>query len=215
MKERMEGVSLALHPTLAALFIVLATGADLSDIRRTNPDVRKHSSYNRRAKFPDDISNLLPAHVDRWWEALGKRSSNIISSFSQFSTAAKSKREQEAPKASNAPRIRLLLPKPKVHTAPGDDDMEVDELDGDDEWEVSIFLFFFFLSQFFEPSARISCPTKTTMAAKEATDSRKRKGTQLPDRTAAKRRAGADKEVYVFEVSDVYCSALTGTNQSG
>ena len=182
----MEGILLALHPTLAALFIVLATGTDLSDIRRTNLDVHKHSSYNCRAKFPNDISNLLPAHIDHWWEALGKWSSNIISSFSQFSTAAKLKWEQEAPKALNAPRIRLLLPKPKVHTVPGDDDMEVDELDRDDEWEVSIFLFFFFLSQFFEPSAHISHPTKTTMAAKEATESWKRKGTQLLDHTAAK-----------------------------
>lgn len=72
MKEQMEGGSPALHPTLAALFIVLATDGDFSEIRRTNPNVRKHSSYDRRVKFPDDISNLLPAHVDRWWEALGK-----------------------------------------------------------------------------------------------------------------------------------------------
>ena len=67
-----NGVAPALHPTLAALFIVLQRGADLSEIRRDHPDLHKHKYYDPEAKFPQDISNLLPAPVDRWWVTLGK-----------------------------------------------------------------------------------------------------------------------------------------------
>ena len=84
---------------------------------------------------------------------------------------------------------------------------EEDELE-DDEWDapVSSYLFFIFpFSPFFAPS-------QTGTAARGATESRKRKGTLLPDPTA-KRRAGADKDGYVFEVSHVRYTALTGTNQ--
>ena len=67
-----NAVAPALHPMLAALFIMLQRGADLSKIRRDHPDLYKHKYYDPEAKFPQDISNLLPAPVDRWWVTLGK-----------------------------------------------------------------------------------------------------------------------------------------------
>lgn len=124
----------ALHPTLAALFIVLAAGAsaDLSEIGRTYRDVRKHSNYSAWAKFPDDISNLLPPPGERWWETLGKSSSTFSSSFSQYSTVAEARRGQEAPDPPRPlPKVRLILP-PNPE-APKDVEMEeVDELEDDD-----------------------------------------------------------------------------------
>ena len=67
-----NGVAPVLHPTLVELFIVLQRGADLSEIRRDHPNLHKHKYYDPEAKFPQDISNLLPAPVDRWWVTLGK-----------------------------------------------------------------------------------------------------------------------------------------------
>ena len=60
-----NGVAPALHPTLAALFIMLQCSTDRSEIRRDHPDLHKHK-YDPEAKFPQDISNLLPVPVDRW-----------------------------------------------------------------------------------------------------------------------------------------------------
>jgi hypothetical protein len=61
-----------LHPTLAALSIVLHRNEDLGTIDRSHPDRHSHKRYKRDATFPDDISDLLPPHADRWWEKLGK-----------------------------------------------------------------------------------------------------------------------------------------------
>jgi hypothetical protein len=71
LKNENDGVPPALHPTLAALFIVLDSGADLSEIGRNHHLIRKHKYYDPRAKFPEDISGLLPPNGDRWWEPLG------------------------------------------------------------------------------------------------------------------------------------------------
>jgi hypothetical protein len=72
LKDENDGVPPALHPTLAALFIVLDSGADFSEIGRNHQNLRKHKYYNHRAKFPEDISGLLPPSSDRWWEHLGE-----------------------------------------------------------------------------------------------------------------------------------------------
>ena len=61
----------ALHPTLAALYIVLDADGDLAEITRTHPRLNRHSYYQPGAKFPQDISDLLPSE-DRWWEILGE-----------------------------------------------------------------------------------------------------------------------------------------------
>ena len=61
-----------LHPTLVALSIVLSRDEDLSRIDRSHPDRHLHKRYKPDATFPNDISDLLPLHADRWWEQLGK-----------------------------------------------------------------------------------------------------------------------------------------------
>jgi hypothetical protein len=74
MKDENNGAPPALHPTLAALFIVLNSGSNLSEIGRNYPKQRKHQYYDPNAQFPKDISHLLPPGEDRWWEHLGKLS---------------------------------------------------------------------------------------------------------------------------------------------
>ena len=83
-----EGIVLALHPTLAALFIILKDSADLSEIRRSHPDLHIHKHYDPEAIFPKDISNLLPPTGNHWWESLGKLCSPFADPFSQPCTAA-------------------------------------------------------------------------------------------------------------------------------
>jgi hypothetical protein len=72
LKNENEGVLPALHPMLAALFIVLDSGADFSEIGRNHWFLRKHKYYNPRVKFPEDISGLSPPSGDCWWESLGE-----------------------------------------------------------------------------------------------------------------------------------------------
>ena len=67
-----EGAPPPLHPTLAALFIILDAKADFSQIGRSHPKWRKHKYYLPGARFPEDISSLLPPVEARWWEMLGK-----------------------------------------------------------------------------------------------------------------------------------------------
>jgi hypothetical protein len=51
---------------------VLERNEDLGRISRSHPDRHEHSFYDAEAKFPSDISDLLPPNADRWWEPLGK-----------------------------------------------------------------------------------------------------------------------------------------------
>ncbi|KAI9430695.1 hypothetical protein H4582DRAFT_2063483 [Lactarius indigo] len=60
----------ALHPMLAALYIVLDAKGDLSDIGRGHPSINKHKYYLPSAKFPTDILHLLPPSEGHWWEHL-------------------------------------------------------------------------------------------------------------------------------------------------
>ena len=134
--QKNEGAAPALHPTLAALFIVLQDGGDLSEIRRDHPKLHKHKYYKPEAKFPQDISNLLPAPANRWWETLGKSCSPFSGLFSLSCTAADACQRQTAPDvAPHLPKVRLLLPEQAV--ADEDDQMDVDELEGDDYVPVS------------------------------------------------------------------------------
>ncbi|KAI9430703.1 hypothetical protein H4582DRAFT_2063490 [Lactarius indigo] len=43
---------------------------DLSDIGRGHPSINKHKYYLPSAKFPTNISHLLPPSEGRWWECL-------------------------------------------------------------------------------------------------------------------------------------------------
>jgi hypothetical protein len=72
VKKANRGSAPALHPTLAALSVVLAKGADFAEIGRDYPKRRKHQFYDPQATFPEDITDLLPPQEERWWERLGK-----------------------------------------------------------------------------------------------------------------------------------------------
>jgi len=61
-----------MHPTLVALSIVLRRDDDLGKVTRSHPDRHRHTYFNAKAEFPEDILDLLPSE-DRWWEGLGKR----------------------------------------------------------------------------------------------------------------------------------------------
>jgi hypothetical protein len=60
-----------LHPSLAALYIVLKAGGDFSEIGRNHPDLQRHKFYQPHVMFPENIANLLPPSGDHWWELLG------------------------------------------------------------------------------------------------------------------------------------------------
>jgi hypothetical protein len=69
---REEGDPPPLHPTLAALSMVIRRDEDLGSITRSYPDRVKHRDYDASVVFPFDISGLLPPSKDRWWEHLGR-----------------------------------------------------------------------------------------------------------------------------------------------
>jgi hypothetical protein len=71
VKKANGGTAPALHPTLAALSVVLDLGVDFSEIGRNYHKCRKHRFYDPRATFPEDITGLLPPKEERWWERLG------------------------------------------------------------------------------------------------------------------------------------------------
>ena len=72
VKKANGGTAPALHPTLAALYIILDLKGKLSEISRNHPNLRQHKYYKRNIKFPSDISDLLPPHEACWWEDLGE-----------------------------------------------------------------------------------------------------------------------------------------------
>lgn len=133
-----------LHPSLAALFIVIKKGADFSEISRNHPNLRSHIYYKPRAKFPEDISNLLPPAAERWWVSLGESRSASTSSFSfpRSHTAASARQGEAAPTLpAPVPRVRLILP-PRTDE-PEDVEMELDELNDDEYVPVSDFIVVF------------------------------------------------------------------------
>jgi hypothetical protein len=65
------GESPALHPSLAALYIVLKSKDDFSEIGRNHPNLKKHKFYQPHVAFAKNITHLLPPSGDRWWELLG------------------------------------------------------------------------------------------------------------------------------------------------
>jgi hypothetical protein len=62
----------ALHPTLAALSLVLDEGGDLGSISRSNPKILGHKYYDEHAVFPENISELVSGDPEaQWWTRLG------------------------------------------------------------------------------------------------------------------------------------------------
>ena len=129
--QKNKGAAPALHPTLVVLFIVLQDGANLSEIGRGHPDVHKHKYYKPEAKFPQDISKLLPVPEHCWWETLGKSCTPFSHLFSLSCTAADACQRKTAPVATPClPRVRLLLPAQAA--VDKDVQMDMDQLEGND-----------------------------------------------------------------------------------
>ncbi|KAI9447438.1 hypothetical protein H4582DRAFT_2067999 [Lactarius indigo] len=112
VKKDNSGEAPALHPTLAALYIVLDADGDLSEITRTNPGLKRHKYYQlmnstheddtHSDKKTVDISDLLPSK-GRWWETLVAESRNV----------------GPPPKTvpHHLPRVKLILPDPPADYA--------------------------------------------------------------------------------------------------
>src|SRR6201996_46926 len=172
--KKQQGAAPALHPTLAALFIVLESGADLSEIGRNHPNRRSHKYYDPSANFPNDISNLLPSSEHRWWDVLGRSYSLFSGSFSQLFPAADVCQQRAELRASvHLLRVRLILP--NWLNKDEDIEMEVDQLADDDYVPVSSYLIALFPPSHYSPkSSELSQPPVTAQkAADQVTRSRK------------------------------------------
>ncbi|KAF8266104.1 hypothetical protein EI94DRAFT_1803588 [Lactarius quietus] len=114
LQEDNRGIVPPLHPTIAALFIILKESCNISDIGRNYPGVTWHLYYEPQAKFPEEISHLLASSREFWWEALAAKAQSV------------------APQRP-LPRIRLLLPTqpPVPLVAVENVSMDMDELAGD------------------------------------------------------------------------------------
>ena len=114
--------------TSLTVHITLSLAYSSAEIYRYN--------YDPEANFPQDISNLLPAPVDRWWETLGKSCSPFSGLFSLSCTAADACQSLNAPDVTPClPKVRLiLLDQARVEE---NVEMEVDELEEDDYVSVS------------------------------------------------------------------------------
>ena len=218
--QKNEGAAPALHPTLVALFIVLQDGADLSEIRRGHPDLCKHKYYKPEAKFPQDISKLLPAPEHHWWETLGKSCAPFSRLFSLSCTAADACQRKTAPVVTPClPRVRLLLPDQAA--VDKDVQMDVDQLEGDGYVPVSdcVSFSFIFPHCFYKLPGPELPSFKPRKAARKAPESRKRKGsTSLPGPSTVKCQASSSQQQEVpddaFEVSN-YRFSLLAVTQTG
>ncbi|KAI9429984.1 hypothetical protein H4582DRAFT_2064326 [Lactarius indigo] len=163
--RRNSGDLPALHPTLAALYIVLDAKGDLSDIGRGHPSINKHKYYLPSAKFPADISHLLPPNEGRWWEHLAAEHGD---GGVPAGNAAPSPTPPPPPPPS-PPRRHLLKVTLIMGPPPEDseDEMEVDQLEESPE----------------PPSIHKKGKKK---AAGSAATSRKRKLTSPPPRRSKK-----------------------------
>ncbi|KAI9435366.1 hypothetical protein BJY52DRAFT_1197657 [Lactarius psammicola] len=166
-----SGASLALPPIVAALYLVLDTEADFTEIGRNHPCLHRHTYFKCDAEFPADISDLLPLHADHWWEPLAAKSSEW-GAPSEMSAP-----QPPSPPWRHLPRITLIVHPPaedEGKKAPAQDEaMEVDELEESPE-----------------PSPNCKNSEK---AAPEAANSKKRKVRLPPTRRFSKRHAGSSR----------------------
>ncbi|KAH9055090.1 hypothetical protein EDB83DRAFT_2316227 [Lactarius deliciosus] len=171
MKKNNSGEAPPLHPTLAALYIVLDADGDLAEITRTHPCLNRHSYYQPEAEFPQDISDILPSE-DHWWEILAAKS-------------LKKAAHRNATKRS-IPKVMLLLPDPHANYVA----MEVDE-----SQKASNFPFSFcYLSDFLPQSHRATHnQKKSKKTAEAAANSRKRKCALPPGGKTKKHHAGSSR----------------------
>ena len=192
---KQQGAAPALHPTLAALFIVLESGADLSEIGRNHPIRRSHKYYDPSANFPKDISNLLPSSEHCWWDVLGRSYSLFSSSFSQVLPAADVHQWRTELHASVHPlRVRLILP-----NWPNKDEdikMEVDQLPNDDYVLVRSYLIALFPPSHYSPkSSELSQPPVTAQkAANQVTRSQKWKSSMLLQAPSSTKRHSSSSQ---------------------
>jgi hypothetical protein len=59
-RKENKGILPVLHPMLKALYIVLDSKGNFSDISRNHLHLEQHKYFKPSAKFPENISDLLP-----------------------------------------------------------------------------------------------------------------------------------------------------------
>ncbi|KAN0136927.1 hypothetical protein V8E53_005368 [Lactarius tabidus] len=162
IKDQNGGVLPALHPTLVVLFIVFYKHDNLAEIFRDFPDVRKHMEYNPDAKFPKDITNLLPPVRSIGGKCLAQQ-------------------RQEVPCVSvTLPKVQLILPAQPKESAESPEvvieemDNEVDKLEDDN---------------YIQPSESM-CTSTSRSASNSAAKTKKWKGTLFLEPTAMKQHTG-------------------------
>ncbi|KAI9443799.1 hypothetical protein H4582DRAFT_2071255 [Lactarius indigo] len=164
--RRNSGDLPALHPTLAALYIVLDAKGDLSDIGRGHPSINKHKYYLPSAKFPADISHLLPPNEGRWWERLAaEHGDGGVPTGNAAPSPTPPPPPPPSPPCRHLPKVTLIMGPPPEDS---EDEMEVDQLEESPE----------------PPSIHKKGKKK---AAGSAATSRKRKLTSPPLRRSKKR----------------------------
>ncbi|KAI9438338.1 hypothetical protein H4582DRAFT_2076934 [Lactarius indigo] len=164
--RRNSGDLPALHPTLAALYIVLDAKGDLSDIGRGHPSINKHKYYLPSAKFPADISHLLPPNEGRWWEHLAaEHGDGGVPAGNAAPSPTPPPPPPPSPPRRHLPKVTLIMGPPPEDS---EDEMEVDQLEESPE----------------PPSIHKKGKKK---AAGSAATSRKRKLTSPPPRRSKKR----------------------------
>ncbi|KAI9428847.1 hypothetical protein H4582DRAFT_2090828 [Lactarius indigo] len=164
--RRNSGDLPALHPTLAALYIVLNAKGDLSDIGRGHPSINKHKYYLPSAKFPADISHLLPPNEGRWWEHLAaEHGDGGVPAGNAAPSPTPPPPPPPSPPRRHLPKVTLIMGPPPEDS---EDKMEVDQLEESSE----------------PPSIHKKGKKK---AAGSAATSRKRKLTSPPPRRSKKR----------------------------
>ncbi|KAI9443045.1 hypothetical protein H4582DRAFT_2054140 [Lactarius indigo] len=125
--RRNSGDLPALHPTLAALYIVLDAKGDLSDIGRGHPSINKHKYYLPSAKFPADISHLLPPNEGRWWEHLAaEHGDGGVPAGNAAPSPTPPPPPPPSPPHRHLPKVTLIMGPPPEDS---EDEMEVDQLE--------------------------------------------------------------------------------------
>ncbi|KAI9433739.1 hypothetical protein H4582DRAFT_2060744 [Lactarius indigo] len=139
---------------------------DLSDIGRGHPSINKHKYYLPSAKFPADISHLLPPNEGRWWEHLAaEHGDGGVPAGNAAPSPTPPPPPPPSPPRRHLPKVTLIMGPPPEDS---EDEMEVDQLEESPE----------------PPSIHKKGKKK---AAGSAATSRKRKLTSPPPRRSKKR----------------------------
>ncbi|KAI9430144.1 hypothetical protein H4582DRAFT_2087440 [Lactarius indigo] len=112
---------------LAALYVILNAKGDLSDIGRGHPSINKHKYYLPSAKFPTDISHLLPPSEGCWWEHLAaEHGDGGVPPGNAAPSPTPPPPPPPSPPCWHLPKVMLIMGPPPEDS---EDEMEVDQLE--------------------------------------------------------------------------------------